>query len=67
MQTGGEKVSARTFNVFKGLVGVCVHMKGSVRVCVCVQRIMSAVNDLPAPARRQIERLYIHRGLFDLN
>lgn len=26
----------------------------------------SAVNDLPAPVRRQIERLYIHQGLSGL-
>lgn len=54
MQIGGEKVSERIFNVFKGLLRVCVHMT------------RTAVNDLPAPVRRQIERLYIQQGLSDL-
>lgn len=31
-----------------------------------VDMTRSAVNDLPAPVRRQIERLYIHQGLSDL-
>lgn len=31
-----------------------------------VDMTRSAANDLPAPVRRQIERLYIHQGLSDL-